>query len=173
MNGVEDILAGIFLANGTRSNENAAVGFWLCFEAQKRGDLFDNRIADMMAEGEKLNAVPEGIGAGSLQFTAQHKRAIFASFDCSLLLLFYSNPSFGCSHFEWSGIPASTPPASATIRKKGCQPFFHFSLNINRYLNACQEKSFQVWLILIRPILFFFSAIRIFRFSYRTKRAKC
>lgn len=42
----------------------------------------------MIAEGEKLNEVPEGAGAELLQFKAQHKRAIFASFDCSLLFAF-------------------------------------------------------------------------------------
>lgn len=42
----------------------------------------------MMVDGEKLNDVPEGVGAESLQFTAQHKRAIFASFVCSLLFAF-------------------------------------------------------------------------------------
>lgn len=50
-------------------------------------------------EGEKLNDVPEGVGAESPQLTAQHKRANDASLLCSLLLAFDNISSFGCSHF--------------------------------------------------------------------------
>ena len=71
-----------------RSNKNAtiAVGFSLMSRSEAICLLIESLI--MMAEGEKLYEVPEGVGAESLQFIAQHKRATFASFDCSLLFAF-------------------------------------------------------------------------------------
>ena len=69
-----------------KENVIVVIGFSLMRRSEAICLIIESLI--MMAEGEKLNVVPEGVGAELLQFTAQHKRAIFASFDCSLLFAF-------------------------------------------------------------------------------------
>jgi hypothetical protein len=65
-----------------------------------------------MLDGEKLNDALEGVGAEFEQFTAQHKRAMLASGDRSLL--FALSQHFIISPLgEWSGVPDTTPPARA------------------------------------------------------------
>lgn len=65
-----------------------------------------------MFEEEKLNDELDGVGVEFEQFIAQHKRAMLASRDLSLLFALSQHfiiLSFG----EWSGVPDTTPPASA------------------------------------------------------------
>ena len=64
--------------------------------------------------GAGLNEVPDEVGVDCEQFTAQHKRAASAFGEVSLLLARLQHsimPSIGAC----SGIPASTPEASARI----------------------------------------------------------
>lgn len=70
-----------------------------------------------MLEGVKLNEPPSEMGAAFEQFVAQQRRAASAEGDVSLLFAL-------SQHFiifplgEWSGVPATTPPAIAKSTKR-------------------------------------------------------
>jgi len=64
-------------------------------------------------EGEKLAWLSAGaVGAGSEQYTAQHKRAAFASEVASPLIALSQQSIIDMLLSECNGIPANTPPAS-------------------------------------------------------------
>jgi len=81
-------------------------------------------------DGEKLNDTLEGVGVDSEQFSPQHKRAMLASGDLSLLFALSQHfiiLSFG----ECSGVPDTTPPARAKSKMINISRFA-IKLNISR-----------------------------------------
>lgn len=72
---------------------------------------------------------PEGVLAGSVQFTAQHKRAALAAGDRSRLIAFLQQLDILPWSPEWSGIPAATPPAIARSKRMDVNRFFTFELS--------------------------------------------
>jgi hypothetical protein len=93
----------------------------------------------MIVDGEKLYDKLEDVGAGSVQFRAQHKRAMLASEDCSLLFAFLQQSIIRLFIFpECSGIPASTPLARANSRKIDVNHFFIFRFTVLNNLKFCQ-----------------------------------
>lgn len=71
----------------------------------------------VMFEGTELNVKAGDAGTDSEQFIQQHKRAILASRDLSLL--FALSQHFIIRLFgAWSGVPDTTPPARAKSTKR-------------------------------------------------------
>lgn len=92
----------------------------------------------MTAEGEKLKDAPEGVGTEFAQFKAQHNCVANTSGVFSLLFAL-------SQHFiiwllsECRGIPASTPPARARIRKSDVSHLFIYRFTILNQLKLCQD----------------------------------
>ena len=92
-------------------------------------------------EGEELNDEVGVVGSGLVQFNAQHTRAALASGERSSLFAFLQ-------HFiiwlfmvpECSGVPASTPPASANTTNRVVSHLFIYRFTILNLSNHCQEK---------------------------------
>ena len=94
-------------------------------------------------DGAALNDVPEDVGAFVEQLTAQHRRAISAAFDCSLLFARLQHsimPSLGAC----KGVPASTPPASERTTNNNVSRLTTF-LTIFLVLIYCQSKPPQAF----------------------------
>ncbi|CAN5276851.1 hypothetical protein BH10ACI1_BH10ACI1_08000 [soil metagenome] len=108
----------------SRSCENAIAEFEFCLIGNSDAICLIIESLTVKAVGEKLNDELEDVGAESLQSKAQQMRATLASFDCSLLFAFLQQAIIWLFIFpECSGIPASTPPASAKTRKSDVSHF--------------------------------------------------
>ncbi len=93
-----------------------------------------------IAVGAKLNDEPEGAGTEFVQLRAQHNRAAFACGDFCLLFAFLQHFIIRLFIFpECIGVPASTPPARAMIRKSDVSHVFIVRHTIWNGSRACQE----------------------------------
>lgn len=97
----------------------------------------------MKLEGEKLNEAPGEVGAGLLQLTAQQSCAALTVFAPSQSFAFFLQHSIADIPFsalpEKTGVPASTPEASAKSSKSDVSYFFIFSFTIFGKLKRCQD----------------------------------
>jgi len=97
-----------------------------------------------MVEGEKLKAAPGEFGTGLPQFTAQQSCAALTLL-ASKSFVFFLQHSIASIPFsalpEKTGVPASTPEASAKSRKSDVSHFFIFNFTIWNKLKHCQVYS--------------------------------
>lgn len=94
----------------------------------------------LMADGEKLNDAPGEVGAGLLQFMAQHNCAALTVFMSIFFFLQHSIADIPPSALPAkSGVPASVPPARAKSRKSDVSHFFIVKSTILNKLKFCQE----------------------------------
>lgn len=77
---------GIFPGKTARSRENPAVRDGFSFAARSDAICLITASETSLAEGEKLNAEPEGDGEASEQLTTQQSRTIFI---CGVGLAFF------------------------------------------------------------------------------------
>ena len=118
---------GDFSGKISRSSKAAIIEFGFCLISRSNAICLIIESLTVKAVGEKFNDELGDIGAESVQFKAQHKRATLASVDCSLLFAFLQQSIIWLSIFpECRGIPAKTPPARAASRKRDVSHFLIF-----------------------------------------------
>jgi hypothetical protein len=117
----------------------------------------------MIKSGAKLNGEPDGaVGAGSVQFTAQHKSAAEACGVFSLMALQQGIVAILLSMLpECSGVPANTLPARTKSKNMDVSRFTIAKLNllqtpnsrqVQRHIIKCERNEF-----LFRPLALFSS----------------
>jgi hypothetical protein len=114
---------GFFRGRPALSSEIRTVKTGFSFIVRSEAICLIIESLTMMAEGAKLNEVPEGAGDVSEQFITQHKRTIFIGGVCLALRFFLQHFIWLFAFPECRGIPASTPPASDKIRNAAVSHF--------------------------------------------------
>ncbi len=126
---------------GKVSRSKAKETVWIGF-SRISSDAICLRIESLikMIEGEKLNDAPGEDGAGLLQLTAQHNCAALMVFAPIFFFLQHSIADIPFSALpEKTGVPATTPVASAKNRKSVVSHFFIFNFTVFDKSKSCQE----------------------------------
>ena len=115
----------------------------------------------MIARGEKLNCEPDGaVGAGSVQFIAQHNCAAVAFGVFSLMALQHGIIAILLSMFaECRGIPANTLCARAKSNNTDVSRFIITNFNLLQMPNSRQVQrhiiKYERNSFIFRPLVFF------------------